>query len=154
MFYELYQSIKNEIASSLGLNVDPDNGRVGNDDPEGLQDIQWFNNQYEGTIHVAPCLFVEFAPLVINRQTKRSNTTGSGIRLHVVSVVLSESDGCVPDVDIRRHEALAHRVLEAVEDTRLAFMEEETLPLRLTGWTHHHNYNGWMVTLIDLKTKG
>lgn len=154
MYYELYKSIKQQIADSLGLVIDPDNGQVSGSVPNGIQDIQWFNAQYEGIIHIAPCVYVEFSPLVINRQTKQTNTTDISIRLHIVSEVVSESDGCIPDDDVFQHESLGHQVLDAVEDKPLMFLEEETRPLRLAGWTHHHKYNGWMVTLIDLKTKG
>ncbi|MCD7838848.1 MAG: hypothetical protein LUG65_08050 [Clostridiales bacterium] len=154
MYYELYKSIKQLITDSLHLNVDPDSGQVIGSTPGGIQDIQWFNNQYEGVIHIAPCLFIEFSPLVINRQTKQTNTTDIGIRLHVVSEVVSESDGYIPDSDVLQHEKLAHQALDSVEDKPLTFLEEETRSLRLSGWTHYHKYNGWMVTLIDLKTKG
>ena len=154
MYYELYQSIKRLVADSLGLSVNLDTGEVSAIDPDGLQDIQWFNAQYEGVIHAAPVLFVEFSPLVINRQTKQTRTTEIAIRLHVVSGVMGESDGDIHDRDVYRHEELAKRVLEALEDKSPTFLGEETRPLRLSGWTHHHKYNGWMVTLIDLKTKG
>lgn len=154
MYYELYKSIKQQIADSLGLIIDPENGQITGSVPDGIQDIQWFNAQYDGVIHIAPCVFVEFSPLVINRQTKQTNTTDISVRLHIVSEVVSESDGCIPDIDVFQHETLGHQVLDAVEDKPLMFLGEETRPLRLVGWTHHHKYNGWMVTLIDLKTKG
>ena len=154
MYYSLFQSIKTEVAKSLGLVINDQTGKVSNPASAGLQDIQWFNAQYDGIIHIAPALFVEFAPLVINRQTKQTNTTEISIRLHVVSQTVGESDGDVPDSDVGRHEDLAGRILEALEDKPLLFLEDETRPLRLAGWTHHHKYKGWMVTLIDLKTKG
>lgn len=154
MYYSLYQSIKKYVAEALGLTIDQTNGKVSNSKPKGLQDIQWFNAQYEEIVHIVPALFIEFAPLVVNRQTKQTATTEISIRLHVVSQVLAESDGDIPDSDVEQHERLAHQILDSLEDRTLTFQEEETRPLRLTGWTHHHKYKGWMVTLIDLKTKG
>lgn len=154
MYFELYQSIKKIVVAGFGLTLDPITGKVTAPFGSELQDIQWFNNQYEGTILVAPVLFIEFAPLVINRQTKQAATTDISIRLHVVSRVVGDSDGDIPDTDVFRHESLAHRILSLLEDKPLSFLEEDTRPLRLAGWEHHHKYKGWMVTLIDLKTKG
>lgn len=121
---------------------------------EGLQDIQWFNAPYDGILSVVPALFVEFAPLVINRQAKQANLTEISIRLHIVSATLGEPGGEVADNDVYQHEKLANQVREALEDKTLLFLEDETRPLRLAGWTYHPNYKGWMVTWIDLKTKG
>lgn len=137
MFYNLYKALKTAITPI-----------------EGVQDIQWFNAQYEGIIHIAPCVLIEFSPLVITRETKLTNQTAITIRLHVVSEVISESDNNVSDAQVEEHEALAHQVLDAVDGLRMPFEDSVTRPLQQTGWTHNHKYNGWMVTLIDLKTKG
>lgn len=137
MYYSLYQALKAVLTPI-----------------ESVQDVQWFNAQYEGIIHIAPSVFVEFSPLVITRETKLSNQIAIAIRLHIVSEVISESDNSVSDAQVEEHEALAHRVLDATDGLRLPFDESETRPLQPSGWTHHHKYNGWMVTLIDLKTKG
>lgn len=154
MYYKLFQSIKTQVAESLGLVINGQTGQVSNPLVEGLQDIQWFNAPYEGLIPRVPALFVEFAPLLVNRQSKQSHTTEISIRLHVVSALTEESDGGVADADVYRHEKLASRILEALEEKRMLFLEDETRPLRLAGWTYHPQYKGWMVTFVDLKTKG
>lgn len=137
MYYSLYKALKEAIT------------RV-----EGVEDVQWFNAQYEGIIHAAPAVFVEFSPLVITRATKATHQTAIALRLHILSEVISESDNSVPDEQVEQHEALAQRVLEAVEDLHLPFETSETRALELCGWTHHHKYKGWMATWLDLKTKG
>ncbi len=154
MYYRLFQSIKAEVAETLGLVINDQTGEVSNPLPEGLQTIQWFSAQYEGLIPSVPALLVEFAPLVVNRQSKQTNTTEISIRLHIVSAIREEPGGNVTDTDVYRHEKLASRVLEALENKRMLFSEYETRPLRLAGWTYHPQYKGWMVTFIDLKTKG
>lgn len=154
MYFELYQSVKKLVAQGFGLTLDADTGKVIPSPDAELQDIKWFNNQYEGTILTAPVLFIEFSPLVINRRTKQTNTTDITIRLHVVSKIVVDSDGDIPDTDVFRHESLAYRVLSLVEDVSLPFLEGMTRSLRVAGWEHSYKYKGWMVTLIDLKTKG
>lgn len=56
--------------------------------------------------------------------------------------------------DVEWHEKLAHDVLEAVVRQRLRFEDHKTRPLDPVSWRHYHKYNGWMVTLVELKTKG
>lgn len=154
MYYSIYKSIKQQIIEGLGLVSDPQTGRITNNDPAGLQDIQWFNNQYEGVVHTSPIVFVEFLPLSMIRTTKISNQTDIAIRLHVVSSVSSSSDGHLPDRDIAQNEKLAHDIRCCVEEKTQPFDAGETRPLQLSGWTHQYKYNGWLITLMDLKTKG
>lgn len=154
MYYELYKSIKELIAASQGLAIDPENGQITGGVAGRIQDIQWFNAQYDGVIAHVPCVFVEFLPLVINRQTKQTNTTDIGIRLHVVSELSGSSEGGPADTDVERHERLCHEVLDAVEDKSLVFLDGQTRAVRLSGWTYHPTYNGRMATFIELKTKG
>lgn len=152
MYYKLYKNLRQLIADATGITLGSD-GRVEQAN-DVLQDIQWFNNQYESTIHAAPVVFVEFQPLDISQLTKQNHSTEIPLRLHVVTQVMDESDNDVSDADVIDHEALAIKVLEAVEGERLTWLEGQTRLLTLTKWTHYHNYLGWMVTLIELKTKG
>jgi len=152
MYYKLYKNLRQLIADATGITLGSD-GRVEQAN-DVLQDIQWFNNQYESTIHAAPVVFVEFQPLDISQLTKQNHSTEIPLRLHVVTQVMNESDNDVSDADVIDHEALAIKVLEAVEGERLTWLEGQTRLLTLTKWTHYHNYLGWMVTLIELKTKG
>ena len=154
MFYSLYKDIKNLIAESFGIVLDPKTGIVADASKSRLKDIQWFNNQYEGIVHTSPVVLVEFSELDISPATKQTNTTNINIRLHIVSEVKDESDGDVWDEDVEWHEKLAHDVLQAVVRQRLRFEDHKTRPLDPVSWRHYHKYNGWMVTLVELKTKG
>lgn len=149
MYYSLYKDIKGLIAEKFGILLDPKTGIVSDASNSRLKDIQWFNNQYEGVIHTSPVVLVEFAALDITPKTKQTASCPINIRLHVVSETRDESDG-----DVLWHEKLAHDVLDAVKGYRLDFEEGETQPLRPVSWEHYHKYNGWMVTLVGLKTKG
>lgn len=152
MYYKLYKDLRQLIADATGITLDS-SGRVEQAN-DVLQDIQWFNNQYEGVVHISPVVFVEFSPLSITPLTKQNSTTEIDIRLHVVTEMMNESDNDVSDADIISHEELAEKVADAVEGNKLTFGQGTTRPLQVTGWTHYHKYQGFMVTLIDLKTKG
>ena len=132
MYYSLYKDIKGLIAEKFGILLDPETGIVSDASNSRLKDIQWFNNQYEGVIHTSPVVLVEFAALDITAETKQTNSCQINIRLHVV----------------------ARYVLDAVNGYRLDFEEGKTRPLKPVSWEHYHKYNGWMVTLVGLKTKG
>ena len=154
MYLQLYKAIKQRVADAFGLELDPLTGRVSDIGDSPLKDIQWFNNQYEGVILVSPSLFIEFGGLEFSRTTKQALTTPISIRLHVVSEVMSESDGEIRDDDVAAHEQSARKVAEALDEVRLPFENGETRPLRMASWTHNHKYYGWMVTLGGLETKG
>lgn len=154
MYYSLYKDIKGLIAEKFGILLDPETGIVSDASNSRLKDIQWFNNQYEGVIHTSPVVLVEFAALDITAETKQTNSCQINIRLHVVSETRDESDGDMRDGDVLWHEKLARDVLDAVNGYRLDFEEGKTRPLKLVSWEHYHKYNGWMVTLVGLKTKG
>lgn len=154
MYLQLYKAIKQRVADVFGMELDPLTGMVSDTGESPLKDIQWFNNQYEGVIHATPALFIEFGGLDFSRTTKQAQTTPISIRLHVVSEVMSDSDGEIRDDDVAAHEEIARKVLQAMDGVRLPFEGGETRPVRLASWTHNHKYNGWMVTLIGLETKG
>ena len=154
MYLQLYKAIKQHVACAFGMELDPLTGMVSDTGESPLKDIQWFNNQYEGVIHATPSLFIEFGGLDFSRTTKQAQTTPISIRLHVVSEVMSDSDGEIRDADVAAHEEIARKVLQAMEEVRLPFECGETRPIRLASWTHNHKYYGWMVTLLGLETKG
>ena len=154
MYLQLYKAIKWRVACAFGMELDPLTGRVSDIGDSPLKDIQWFNNQYEGVIHTTPALFIEFGGLEFSPTTKQALTTSISIRLHVVSEVMSESDGEIRDDDVAAHEQIARKVLQAMEEEKLPFENGETRPLRLASWTYNHKYYGWMVTLVGLETKG
>ena len=156
MYYTLFKELRKLVAGAAGIGIDPGTGNVTPSGPDGLQDIQWFNNQYTAdTILAVPVVFIEFAALDIRQSTKQDlSRSDIMVRLHVVTEVHSESDGQVPDSDILEHEKLALMVRDAVEFQKLPFNGSFTGPLYPQSWEFDHHYNGFMVTRITLKCKG
>ena len=154
MYLQLYKEIKKRVACAFGMEIDPLSGTLIDTDESPLKDIQWFNNQYEGVIHTTTTLFIEFGELSFSHVTKTTDATTISLRLHVVSEVLSESDGEIRDDDVAAHEEIARKVVDSLDGVRLPFESGETRPIRLVSWTHNHKYYGWMVTLLGLETKG
>lgn len=121
---------------------------------ENLEDVQWYNNQYEGIIDIAPVVYVEFAAIEIDPVARMSGQTDLGIQLHVVTEIVSEREGHIPDSVVEEHQVLAEEIVETLEGLCLPFMNETTAPLELAGWNSENRYNGWLVTMINLTTKG
>lgn len=153
MYLELYKSIRSIVADAFGIEMDVD-GRIIDTHESALKDIQWFASQYDGVIHTAPVLLVEFQDLDMSVLTKQTGRTHISIRLHVVTEADNESDGDVLYPAIAEHERIATDVWEALKYWKLDFMEGETDRLRPVKWGHNHNYRGYMVTWIELETKG
>lgn len=122
---------------------------------EALTDIkavEWFNNQYEGTIHQDKVVWIEFPdPILINPDTKSMERAELKIRLHVVSRVIQRTDNTIPDAEIVSHETMATNVLQAMRNQQLINDSDNyiTTRLRWSGWQHWHKYEGWMVTWIE-----
>ncbi|MGM9759688.1 MAG: hypothetical protein ACI30I_06180 [Parabacteroides sp.] len=95
MYLELYKSIRSIVADAFGIEMDVD-GRIIDTHESALKDIQWFASQYDGVIHTAPVLLVEFQDLDMSVLTKQTGRTHISIRLHVVTEAENESDG-IPD---------------------------------------------------------
>lgn len=99
-------------------------------------------------------IFVECAPVDLSPETKLARSRSLTVRLHVVSPVAGGSEGKVRDADIEAHEAMAHRVLECLQQQRLPFDGHETRPLRPVSWTPQPKYPGYLMTWIEFRTKG
>lgn len=137
MYYKMYSALKAVISQV-----------------KEVEDVQWFNAQYEGVAGITPAVFIEFLPLVITRESKLASRMVVDIRLHIVCKTSSEADSDISDNAVNVHEVLAHAVLNSVTGLCLPFEgEQESKPLQLCGWSHLHKQKGYLVSLIDLKTK-
>ena len=118
-----------------------------------LKAIDWFNNQYEGVIAVAPVIFIEFPKeLKFDQASFDHRETTLIIRLHVVSAAVANQDGSIKDDVIQEHEAIAERAIKLVEAARITGVDGEMSRLIFTGYSHYHRHKGWMVTLLDFET--
>ena len=116
----------------------------------GIEDVQWFNMQYEalGWVYSAGC-FIEFPnPLDFGPMSKQARRTPVRIRIHCYTKVVNTHDG-VTDSDVVTHEALA----VACRDELQGFNPGSLLqrPLQFVGWQHWHKWKGWMVTFVDFE---
>jgi hypothetical protein len=117
-----------------------------------LKGIEWYNVQYESTIANTPRIFVEFPePLVIDAISKEARRTPVKMRLHVVTQVITGTDGTIPDALVTAHETIALWVKNTIEHFLPA--NGITTRMNLTGWQHWHKYKGWMVTFVEFEAK-
>lgn len=120
----------------------------------GVQDVTWYNQQYEGVIHVEPGVFIEFPdPIVPDPVSKTNKMAPLRIRVHVFSSILSEADGSVPDGQVEDHDNLAENVLNVLDGITLVKDEKELKVLKMISWQHYHKWSGWMVTFIEFETR-
>jgi hypothetical protein len=137
MLYQYYKAIKSFVEPLSGVNS-----------------VEWFNNQYAGTIFNDKAVWVEFPqPVVIDDLTKDMERAMVKVRLHVVSRVLQKTDSAIPDAEIIIHEALSQSVLTVLRAQQLTNDSGTaiTTKLRWAGWQHWHKYEGLMVTWIEFE---
>lgn len=152
MIFELFEQIREKLANAYGITIS--NGELTPSADSPVKDIQYYADQYNGIIHAAPAVFVEIDRLDFSQQTKQTRSTPIHITLHVVTEAASESDNNTPDEAFRAHEAIATKAQQALKDKTLLFEGGETRPLRVKGRQFYARYQGWMVTLLELETKG
>lgn len=121
---------------------------------EGLENVEWYNNQYEGIMNEKPTVLLEFDPLEIEPVARMAGQTDIGIHLHVVSKACPEGEENILDATVEAHHTLAEEILDTIEGYYLPFDGGTTRPLELVGWTPQYTYNGWLVTVINLSTIG
>lgn len=137
MLYQIFKAIKEQLS-------------VVND----LKDIQWFNNQYDTTIHTHPVAFIEFPEEFAPQQISNDLDEGSlAIRIHVVSKVISRIDNDIPDIAVQQNEDIAMAVKDNLNGFTPTYNGNQlSTRLKLSGWQHYHKYSGWMVTFVSFTT--
>ncbi len=115
--------------------------------------LTWFNDQYEGTIHTVPAIFIEFPnELLLETLSKKNQQAPLTVRIHTVSKLISETDGSINETDIESHEAINDQVynllhgLVAKENDKLIFNS-----LARTRYLQHQYLQGWYVTTQDFE---
>lgn len=141
MLFPIYTAVKSQLNAS--------------DIDGAIKGIEWYNEQYNGTIANTPRIFFEFPDaLKFDEISKDARRSPLRIRLHVVTAAIAGTDGAIPDSTAQEHEAIA-KLVEGWIDT---FIPQEngsnlTSMLRLTGWQHFHKYKGWMVTFLEFTAR-
>lgn len=119
----------------------------------GIKLVDWFNDQYAGTIHTAPAIFVEF-PNQLRFETLRKGVQQAPflVRIHMVSKVIMKQDNSVEEAKVEQHftscEAIYNRLhgLRHIDNEKLIFNS-----LSRSNFEHHQEMKGWMVTLQDFE---
>ena len=120
----------------------------------GVKHIDWFNDQYEGIIHIEPGIFIDF-PEPINLETLRGETQQGKLitRIHVYSKVIAMQDKSLNQEAIERHFEIVKEVFRRLqgfrsgENGKLLFNSMMRVNL-----THHQYMQGWFVTTQDFES--
>jgi hypothetical protein len=140
MFYPYYKSLKDRITGQVS----------------DVKDIQKYNDQYSGS-NLTPCnVLIEFPTFVptpyVSKTTRK--LTSVDICLHLVSKIISDKDGYVPDDQYKAHDEVGDDIITAVNEHQLVYLAENLgRPLQVTGYHEAVKVKGWLVTKIFLKTK-
>lgn len=115
--------------------------------------IDWFNDQYAGTIHAEPGIFIEFPDPIIwetlREQTQQGQLT---IRIHVFSKVIAMTDKSLNTDAIQRHFEITKEVFQRLQGYRE--QNGDTLlfnSMMRTNTMHHQYMQGWFVTTQDFE---
>lgn len=139
MFYPLYKSIKDRLVNQVAA----------------LKDVQYFNNQYESSIHAEPIALIEFPVPVpvpeISKQTSRAEFT---IRIHVISKSVSDVDHSITDAQVKAHDDLTDSVITALKAYVPLYSGAAagTILVLATAQSNQKNA-GWLVTMVDFTTR-
>jgi len=114
--------------------------------------VDWFNNQYEGVIHAAPCIFVDFPkPITMGQLRGRVQHGLLTVRIHAVSKVVNRADYSIDPAGIELHEVLVDNIYAVLQ--QYSATENGSIPIFGTmsrNEVEHHPYNkGWMITTQD-----
>ena len=137
MYYNLFDDLQTRLEAATGLPV------------------QWFNVQYEGSIINEKVLFVEFVKSEDNEQlTKQERKEALRIRVHVVTKLLSKTDGSIVEASIQANDLIASTVKASL--TRYVVKNGESI---LTKPLYHANtepwqrHKGWFIQFIDFTSR-
>lgn len=120
---------------------------------DSIQYIDWFNDQYSGTIHTVPAVFIEFPnPLLFETLSKEMSQADLTVKLHIVSKALSSQTGSIQEGVLIAHENINNAVFKALQGVSLFIMGLEIHnSLNRTNYEHHQYMKGWLVTTQEFE---
>lgn len=139
MFYPYYSALKSRLTNQV----------------EALKDIQKYNDQYSGS-NLSECVaLIEFPDQLpmpyISKTTQRMSIS---MVVHIVSKIMSDIDGTIPDEQYLEHDQVIDQVVAALKEYQLTYDGSSlSRPLQVTGFQEVGKYRGWFVTKIFLSTK-
>ena len=119
----------------------------------GIKLVDWFNDQYSGTIHTAPAIFIEF-PNQLRFETLRKGVQQASFlaRIHMVSKVIMKQDSSVEEDRVEQHFISCNEIYNRLQGLR--HLENEKLvfnSLSRSAFEHHQYLKGWMITTQDFE---
>ena len=140
MLLQAYNALKAQITAEL----------------PNIKYIDWFNDQYEGTIHTAPAIFVEF-PVPLKLKTLRTNYQEAPftVRIHVVTKALSDQKKTIKQSKLQEHSTLVEDIFKAIHRFSANDTEGKKLFTSLNRFdlTHHQYIKGWLMTTQDFSSQ-
>jgi len=134
MFYTIYSAIKTQLASLVA---------------EGYP-VEWFNNQYEGTMRNPQGFYIEFPdPVPVLPLSKEAQRKTVKVRLHFYTQLIQTDDG-IPDASVSLHEETVTNAVELINGCKPVATGNRMLT---TSWQHYHRWRGWLVTMVDFELK-
>jgi|GEM_PF-2104271 len=122
----------------------------------GIKLIDWFNDQYAGTIHAAPAVFVEF-PVPLRFQTLREDFQMSAfaVRIHIATVAKADQSKRIDSNLIAAHDTLVDSVYSLLQGFWAAHTDGKKMfdSLGRTAYEHHQYMQGWLVTTQDFESR-
>ena len=139
MLYQAYKKIKAQLMAEL----------------PNVKYIDWFNDQYSGTIHTAPAIFVEF-PTPLNLKTLRENFQEApfSVRIHAVTKAHADQKKTIHDNKLQEHDILVEDVYKAMQRFHCNYDDGKKLFTSLNRFnlTHHQYIKGWLMTTQDFSS--
>ncbi len=140
MLLEAYRAIKNKLQTDI---------------PE-LKLIDWFNDQYSGTIHTVPAVFIEF-PNELNFKNARREFQISKFkaRIHLVTKALSDNSKHIKEELIQEHETLSQKIFYSLHQLWAMYEADKKLfdSLTRTTYQHYQYLKGWLITTQDFESQ-
>jgi hypothetical protein len=136
MLLKPYQNLKSQLSSISGIKL-----------------IEWFNDQYAGTIHAAPAIFVEFlGELRFETVSKQTQQAAFTARIHLASKAISKQDGSIDDSLVSAHFGLCDEIYKLLQGHRAMNVDKLMFnSLSRSAFEHHQYMKGWLVTTQDFE---
>lgn len=133
MLYNVYTQIKNALLDLNKKSV-----------------IQWFNNQYEGSMPASDLFLIQFLEFPIKQATKELKRAKLIVNVHVVSRITSNPDGSISDTLAMSHDARVESVRNALDAYALTNpVTSKQTALDLIGWFPQKSSAGFLVTILQ-----
>ncbi len=139
MFYPYYSALKSRLIDQVAA----------------LKDVQKYNDQYSGSNLTECVALIEFPDQVpVPYITKTTQRMSISMVVHIVSKIMSDVDGVIPDDQYQEHDELIDDVVTALKEYQLQYNGSSiSRPLQVIGYQEVGKYRGWFVTKIFLSTK-